>query len=160
MDSTVKKDEKAAAEVVVTKRAFNLACSWVQKMSGGADLDVEEESKSLPADDGADVRPMRLGLGAKYLSHSQANRVSSQVDKKLRAKLMPMTARPGTAYQGGRRENKMVEEEAAVQAQDEDDDDDDDSRALKFKKRSNAFVRPALIVSDTPGSKKKKKKGS
>lgn len=154
----MKKDEKVAAEVVVTKKAFNLACSWVQKMSGGADLDVEEESKSLPADDGADVRPMRLGLGAKYLSHSQANRVSSQVDKKLRAKLMPTTARAGSAYQGGRRENKLVEEEA-VQAQDEDDDDDDDdSRALKFKKRSNAFVRPALIT-EAPGSKKKKKKG-
>jgi hypothetical protein len=126
-------------------------------MSGGADLDVEEESKGLPADDGADVRPMRLGLGAKYLSHSQANRVSSQVDKKLRAKLMPTTARAGTTYQGGRRESKMVEEEAAVQVPDEDDDDDD-SRALKFKKRSNAFVRPALIT-ETPGSKKKKKKG-
>jgi hypothetical protein len=36
MDSAVKKDEKAAAEVVVTKKAFNLACSWVQKNERGS----------------------------------------------------------------------------------------------------------------------------
>jgi hypothetical protein len=100
----------------------------------------------------------RLGLGAKYLSHSQANRVSSQVEKKLRAKLIT-TATAGTGYQGGRREHKASnreEEEEAVQAEDEHEDD---SRALNFKKRSSAFIRPTLIVSETAGSKKKKKKG-
>lgn len=155
MDSTVKKEEKAA-EVVVTKKAFNLACSWVQKMSGGSDFDAEEESKGLPADDGADVRPMRLGLGAKYLSHSQANRVSSQVDKKLRAKLIP-AARAGF---GGRRDLKASNrEEAEDSVQADAEDEEDDSRTSNFKKRSSAFVRPTLIVSETTGSKKKKRRG-
>lgn len=35
------------------------ACSWVQKMSGGADFNVEEESKGLPEDGIPDVRPLR-----------------------------------------------------------------------------------------------------
>lgn len=98
----------------------------------------------------------RLGLGAKYLSHSQANRVSSQVDKKLRAKLIP-TARVGTGFQGGRREHKAFNRDDEVEAaQAEVEDEEDDSRASNFKKRSSAFVRPTLI--ETTGSKKKKKK--
>ena len=35
------------------------ACSWVQKMSGGADFDVEQETKGLPEDESAAVRPAR-----------------------------------------------------------------------------------------------------
>ncbi|KAG0588495.1 hypothetical protein KC19_2G247000 [Ceratodon purpureus] len=50
---------------------------------------------------------MRLGLGAKYLSHSQANCVSSQVDCKLRAKLIPMARFSAGKFQGGRREQSF-----------------------------------------------------
>ncbi|KAG0612414.1 hypothetical protein M758_6G025600 [Ceratodon purpureus] len=158
MDSTATKADKPV-EVVVTKKAFNLACSWVQSMSGGADFDVVAETKGLPEDDGAHARPTRLGLGAKYLSHAQASRVSTQVDKKLRAKLVP--AKTGTGYQGGRRDGKGREnyEEEAVQGggHGEDEDEEDDSRASVFKKRTSAFIRPTLIVSETAGSKKKRK---
>jgi hypothetical protein len=100
----------------------------------------------------------RLGLGAKYLSHTQANRVSTQVDKKLRAKLVP--TKTGTGYQGERRDGKARDtyEEEAVPAHGEDENEDD-SRASVFKKRSSAFIRPALIVTEIAGSKKKNRKG-
>ena len=87
--------------------------------------------------------------------------MSTQVDRKLRAKLVP--TKTGTSYQGGRKDSKLRDkyEEEAVQAQtqDEHDDDEDDSRASVFKKRPSAFIRPTLIVSETAGSKKKKRKG-
>jgi hypothetical protein len=101
----------------------------------------------------------RLGLGAKYLSHTQANRVSTQVDKKLRAKLVP--TKTGTGYQGERRDGKARDtyEEEAVPAHGEDENEEDDSRASVFKKRSSAFIRPTLIVTEIAGSKKKNRKG-
>lgn len=158
MNRNVNKDENQP-DVVVTKKAFNLACSWVQKMSGGADFNVEEESKGLPEDGIPDVRPLRLGLGAKYLSHSQANHVSSQIDRKLRAKLVPMS-KTASGYPRGQKERSNFREEAEVGNnvdEDEDEDEEDDSRTSIFKKRSCADVRPALIYSDTVSIKKKKK---
>lgn len=95
----------------------------------------------------------RLGLGAKYLPHSQANRATNQVELKLRAKLKG--GRPGFNSKGGRRESKASDDEQDLSTQDEEEDD---SRASAFKKRPISSVKPALIVSEATGSKKKRKK--
>lgn len=97
----------------------------------------------------------RLGLGAKFLPHSQALRTTNQVERKLRKKL---NAGRNTPNSYGR----LGESKACSDGEKEVDQDEEEngSRASAFKKRPVVHVKPALLVSESTGFKKKKKKGT
>ena len=97
----------------------------------------------------------RLGLGAKYLPHSQALRTTNQVERKLQKKLNAGRNTPNSY-------GSLGESKACSDGEKEVDQDEEEngSRASAFKKRPIVPVKPALIVSESTGSKKKKKRGT
>eukprot|EP00249_Psilotum_nudum_P022067 c28360_g4_i1 orf=299-784(+) len=152
-------NQQNTEEVVVSRKALQLAKGWVKNMTGGADsyLDDDDIGSNI------EIRPPRLGLGAKYLPHSQVTGIMNPVGKKLWSKL-------GSASKlecltsgnkigglvGGCNDSKLTENESEVES--EDDEENDDSRTFSFRKKqkSNAFDSHLIQGRNTKGKKKRK----
>ncbi|CAM6016215.1 unnamed protein product [Sphagnum balticum] len=156
-EKKIDKGSLSRTEVVVTGKAHQLATAWVRNMTGGADFDAEEEA-ALPDSAEPEVRPIRVGLGAKYLPHA-----AHQVEQKLRAKITGSKGHLLGSKATGSRANRAPrneEEDEEDEAHKDNEDDDGGSRASSFKKRPIASVGPAaaLVLSEQTASKKRKKR--
>ncbi|XP_042511073.1 uncharacterized protein LOC122086366 [Macadamia integrifolia] len=124
-------------KLVTLNKAFQLAESWVNDMSGSA------------ADDSTEVefegRPLRLGLGAKVVHQSKTRALTDPVERKLRAKLDA----------GKRKAAQSIEESNLSEQNDkvgEDDSEDEDSES-----RTNAFPKKRSILPASLHDKKRHK---
>eukprot|EP00897_Mesotaenium_endlicherianum_P000227 jgi/Mesen1/10204/ME000766S09570 len=90
-------------EIVPTIEAYSVVQGWLKQMTGW-----KEEDEVEPADE-PELRPARLGLGAKYLPHSQVAASMTSLEKKLRARLIP-----GRQKKRGEEDDGEEEEEETV----------------------------------------------
>ncbi|XP_043715808.1 uncharacterized protein LOC122664166 [Telopea speciosissima] len=112
-------------KLVTLNKAFQLAESWVNDMSGSTVDDSTEEFEG---------RPSRLGLGAKVIHQTKSRALTDPIERKLRAKLDA----------GKRKAAKNIEESNPSEKNDklgEDDSDDEDSES-----RTNAFLKKRSIL--------------
>ncbi|KAH9532907.1 hypothetical protein CY35_18G023900 [Sphagnum magellanicum] len=161
-EKKIDKGSLTRTEVVVTGKAHQLATAWVRNMTGGADFDAEEEA-ALPDSAEPEVRPIRVGLGAKYLPHAKGTHAAHQVEQKLRAKITGSKGHLLGSKATGSRANRAPrneEEDEEDEAHKDNEDDGGGSRASSFKKRPIASVGPAaaLVLSEQTASKKRKKR--
>ena len=168
MPSHVPAKEQAAAddvEVYANGVAFDVVKGWLG--SAGKDLEFDQWFGVEDVDADRPARQERLGLGAKFLSHDKANRLTGGVHKKLGKALARSQRRreeeeeeeergAGSAAAGGRGMNENVENDES------DVDSDDGGRAsVSFagKRKAKAWD-PATdpMLMHARGGKKKKKK--
>lgn len=152
-------DERGkVVEVVPSNESLLLAESWIKGMTGGNEGEEEDEVPDFEA------RPLRLGLGAKFLPHSHMTATMSMVEKKLKAKIGGelakkteyMNRKQGVNHGSGYLEAK---EESKDESGEESDDDKSESRAQVFSKKAKKFgTIPPVSTPQNPKKKKKRKK--
>ena len=161
------KQEDAADNVEVY--ANGVACDVVTGWLGRAGEDLEFDQWFGVEDVDADrpARQERLGLGAKFLSHDKAARLTGGVHKKLGKALARSQRRRdeeeeeeerggGSAAAGGRGKNESVSEESDV------DSDEGGRASVSFagKRKAKAWDpgTDPMLTHAREGKKKKKKK--
>ncbi|GAQ89970.1 hypothetical protein KFL_005840030 [Klebsormidium nitens] len=164
-----KKDEKTAdarskePEIVVLNTAANVVKGWLEAEGGS---DAEEDALPEP-----ELRPPRLGLGAKYLPHAKVSSNMGTLEKRLRAKI-DTSARQGSgedaeadaASRKRKAEGKArdgsnganVVEKIGDTDTDEDEEEGRGGRGGAFQKKQRGL--PAFEVMQSKKAKKKKKK--
>jgi hypothetical protein len=142
MKEKEKKSTTAAAaaapvvDIVPNGVAFNLAKSWLTSSSsspllGKISLDAfltdskREEREEKP-------RAPRLGLGAKYLSHSKASRTMRDVAEK---KILRNVEREKRRREEEERDLKRAMMSSSSSSSDEDESDEEDVRGLSMSKK-------------------------
>lgn len=140
-------------QVEVSDKALHLAKEWVKNMTGGEECDYDKEA-DLEAK--FEIRPARLGLGAKFVPHSLVASTMTPVEKKLRAKI------------GASKQMNLVTSESNVfQAIDKsqlpektttDLEDGEVSKASLFNKRHNLKCENVHSVHLESENKRKRKK--
>jgi hypothetical protein len=160
--------ERAAAddvEVYANGVAFDVVKGWLG--GAGKDLEFDQWFGVEEVDADRPARQERLGLGAKFLSHDKANRLTGGVHKKLGKALARSQRRreeeeeeergAGSAAAGGRGINENDEN-------DESDVDSDDggraSASFAGKRKAKAWdpATDPMLMHARGGKKKKKKK--
>lgn len=143
MKEKEKKSSGAAApvvDIVPNGVAFNLAKSWLSSSSSaspsllGKNFSLEtfltdskrEEREEKP-------RALRLGLGAKYLSHSKASRTMRDIAEK---KILRNVEREKRRREEEERDLKRAMMSSSSSSSDEDDEsDEEDVRGLSMSKK-------------------------
>ena len=127
----------AAVDIVPNGVAFNLAKSWLSSSSsspllGKISLETfltdskREEREEKP-------RALRLGLGAKYLSHSKASRTMRDVAEK---KILRNVEREKKRREEEERDLKRAMMSSSSSSdEDEDESDEEDVRGLSMSKK-------------------------
>jgi hypothetical protein len=138
MKEKEKKSAAAPVDIVPNGVAFNLAKSWLSSSSsspllGKISLETfltdskREEREEKP-------RALRLGLGAKYLSHSKASRTMRDVAEK---KILRNVEREKRRREEEERDLKraMMSSSSSSSDEDEDESDEEDVRGLSMSKK-------------------------
>ena len=127
----------AAVDIVPNGVAFNLAKSWLSSSSsspllGKISLETfltdskREEREEKP-------RALRLGLGAKYLSHSKASRTMRDIAEK---KILRNVEREKRRREEEERDLKRAMMSSSSSSdEDEDESDEEDVRGLSMSKK-------------------------
>lgn len=139
-------------EIEVSNKAFNLAKQWVTNMTGGEDGKSDETAESEAR---FEMRPARLGLGAKYVPHSQLTSAMNPVEKKLRAKI---GISKQSNYASAERKSSGEPDKTQLQGKtDEDLEDGDISKASFFSKKE--VSKPWKVQGEPLNGNKRRKKG-
>ncbi|KAJ7282184.1 hypothetical protein O6H91_Y356200 [Diphasiastrum complanatum] len=107
-----------------------------------------------------EIRPSRLGLGAKYVPHSQVTRTVSALEKTLRAKLPSAkqvknhNSNVSTASQKSLKRNKGDDEEDIEEAI----EDFGDSRASAFQRKGRQAVLDKFSLINRENENRKRKR--
>ncbi|CAN8254048.1 unnamed protein product [Cochlearia groenlandica] len=109
--------KKGAPQILKTNTALNLAEKWVSNMTRTREDDPIEAEQ--------EVRPHRLGLGAKVSRKMQPRLSDDPLDRKLQAR-----------FDAGRRKHARSEAEFAVSSKNAADDSDSDDES---ERKSQAF---------------------
>ena len=143
MKEKEKKSSGAAAPVAVdivpNGVAFNLAKSWLSSSSSaspsllGKNFSLEtfltdskrEEREEKP-------RALRLGLGAKYLSHSKASRTMRDIAEK---KILRNVEREKRRREEEERDLKRAMTSSSSSSDEDDESDEEDVRGLSMSKK-------------------------
>lgn len=146
-------DAKREPEIFVSSKALEVAKGWVRSMLGDSDSDSEADEKTVELE----PRPLRLGLGAKYLPHSKVAATMSPVEKKLRK----ITGAGKQHREGGDRFGTNICATSETPAKDDKSDadcDDDDEEEIKGSSRTHhgrqqRRIGSADLLMKTSGSK-------
>jgi hypothetical protein len=131
----------AAVDIVPNGVAFNLAKSWLSSSSSspGAPLLGKISLETFLTDSKREEREekpraLRLGLGAKYLSHSKASRTMRNVAEK---KILRNVEREKRRREEEERDLKraMMSSSSSSSDEDEDESDEEDVRGLSMSKK-------------------------
>lgn len=170
MPSHAPAKEQAAAddiEVYANGVAFDVVKGWLG--SAGKDLEFDQWFGVEDVDADRPARQERLGLGAKFLSHDKAARLTGGVHRKLSKALARSQRRreeeeeeeergAGSAAAGGRGKNENVSDESDV------DSDDGGRASMSFagKRKAKAWdpATDPTLMHARGGKKKKNKKTS
>ncbi|XP_057825687.2 uncharacterized protein LOC131037531 [Cryptomeria japonica] len=147
--------ENDSQKVIVLNKSLKLAEGWVKQMNVGEDSAKDAEEVEIQ------IRPQRLGLGAKFVPHSKFATTLNPVEKKLRAKLnaAKRQSASGTEESCSVDKDSKAHEIKHSNVDDYDDDDgDSESRANTFNKRREKYSANSLQSSVTCGKKAKKQK--
>eukprot|EP00249_Psilotum_nudum_P022066 c28360_g3_i1 orf=352-834(+) len=154
-------NQQNSAEVVVSSKALQLAKGWVKNMTGGADPYLDNDDGDVGSN--IEIRPPRLGLGAKYLPHSQVTSIMNPVEKKLRSKFVG--ASKSECFTSGNKIGGLVGgcndshlTENASEIGSEDDEENDDSRTFAFRKKQKSIAFDSHLIQDRNIMDKKKRK--
>ena len=148
MKEKEKKSARAAAapvvvDIVPNGVAFNLAKSWLSSSKSSASpsllLGKNFSLETFLADSKREEREekpraLRLGLGAKYLSHSKASRTMRNVAEK---KILRNVEREKRRREEEERDLKraMMSSSSSSSDEDEDESDEEDVRGLSMSKK-------------------------
>ena len=137
--STTAAAAAAVVDIVPNGVAFNLAKSWLTSSSsspllGKISLDAfltdskREEREEKP-------RAPRLGLGAKYLSHSKASRTMRDVAEKKILRNVEREKRRREEEERDLKRAMMSSSSSSSSDEDEDESDEEDVRGLSMSKK-------------------------
>ena len=146
MKEKEKKSVRAAAapvvvDIVPNGVAFNLAKSWLSSSSSSASPSLLGKNFSLETfltdskreEREEKPRALRLGLGAKYLSHSKASRTMRDVAEK---KILRNVEREKKRREEEERDLKRAMMSSSSSSdEDEDESDEEDVRGLSMSKK-------------------------
>ena len=129
----------AAVDIVPNGVAFNLAKSWLSSSSsspllGKISLETfltdskREEREEKP-------RALRLGLGAKYLSHSKASRTMRDIAEKKILRNVEREKRRREEEERDLKRAMMSSSSSSSSDEDEDESDEEDVRGLSMSKK-------------------------
>jgi len=124
-------------DIVPNGIAFNVAKRWLKVDASSSNSHSSNNVISLEAFLNASKREereekprsQRLGLGAKYLSHSKASRTMRTISEK---KIIDRMER-----ERKREEERKLDLKRAMESSSESDDDDEDVRGLSKSKKKN-----------------------
>ncbi|CAH8389140.1 unnamed protein product [Eruca vesicaria subsp. sativa] len=120
--------KKRTPQILKTNTALKLAEKWVANMTTPAEDDPVEPEQ--------EIRPHRLGLGAKVSRQMKRRPSDDPLDQKLQAK-----------FDAGRRKHARAEAESAGASKkagddSEDDDDESESKSQAFGKKNKNTSTP------------------
>lgn len=145
MSSNMERPQKSRPpEIIKLNDAAKLAAQLMSKMTNSEwkETAVDNESTAIEPE----IRPPRLGLGAKATRHFRNGPSNDPLDRKLYAKL-----------DAGKRQaaRKMSEDTPELNNKDDgdDDDDEDESRTAVFDKKRSA---KPVMMPPLQGKKKRR----
>ncbi|GLJ16581.1 hypothetical protein SUGI_0283920 [Cryptomeria japonica] len=152
MESSKKNDSQ---NVIVLNKSLKLAEGWVKQMNVGEDSAKDAEEVEIQ------IRPQRLGLGAKFVPHSKFANTLNPVEKKLRAKLNAAKRQSALSTEelcSADKDSKAHELKHSNVDDYDDDDGDSESRASTFNKHREKYSADSLQSLVTYRKKAKKQK--
>eukprot|EP00271_Cylindrocystis_brebissonii_P006023 TRINITY_DN18551_c0_g1_i2.p1 TRINITY_DN18551_c0_g1~~TRINITY_DN18551_c0_g1_i2.p1 ORF type:complete len:137 (-),score=15.24 TRINITY_DN18551_c0_g1_i2:70-480(-) len=133
------------------------AATWLSQMSGG-DRSDDDAEVHIP-----EARPLRLGLGAKFLPHSQVTASMSSIEKQLRNKVSASKQYMRDSIEDpSRKQSTSSKDKGKGFKQDAmeggESEDEEESRAKTFKKTEKREINTGNALVGLHDKKQKKRR--